>query len=81
MNPSPSHALRRVLLVLFLLAMIAATGPGVLLVNRAEMVAGIPLVYAWGIAWYFVLVAIALVAYFKLWTTDDSAEDEPGASP
>jgi hypothetical protein len=80
MKSPPSATLRNVLLALFFIAMIAATGPGVLLVNRPEMIVGIPLVYAWAIGWYFVLVAIALVAYCKLWTADDSSEDGPGAS-
>lgn len=59
--------LRVVLIVLFALAMTMATGPGVLLVNRPATVFGIPAVYAWGVGWYFVLVAIALVASRRYW--------------
>ena len=55
--------------------MILGTGPGVVLVNRPETVGGIPLVYAWGILWYVVLVVIAIVAYRWLWNSesDESA--------
>lgn len=81
MKSSPSATLRYVLSALFVVAMVAATGPGVLLVNRPVMLFGIPLVYAWAIGWYFVIVAIALTAYFKLWTADDSSDDGPGTSP
>ncbi|MBD3671974.1 MAG: hypothetical protein HUJ26_00485 [Planctomycetaceae bacterium] len=72
MPSPPSPPLSRILSGLFFLVMILATGPGVLLVNRAEQVCGIPLVYLWGIIWYFVIVAIALIAYWKLWKSSDS---------
>jgi len=65
-----SSSLKCVLFALFLLAMIMGTGPGTLLVNRAVTLKGIPLLYLWGIGWYLVLVAIALVAYFRIWKTD-----------
>jgi hypothetical protein len=73
-----SSALTRFLFVLFLLAMVMGTGPGTLLVNRAVTVQGIPLLYLWGILWYVVLVAIALVAYFRIWKadTDDRGEGD-----
>lgn len=56
-----------VLAIAFALTMVMGTGPGVLLVNRPETFLGIPLVYAWGIFWYLVQVAIAVVAYFTVW--------------
>jgi len=76
----PSSSLKCVLFALFLVAMIMGTGPGTLLVNRAVTVRGIPLLYLWGILWYFVLVGIALVAYFRIWNTDADDRGE-GDSP
>ena len=57
------------------LSMLMGTGPGVLLVNRPTTIGGLPLVYVWGIGWYLVLVAVALIAYFVLWK-NDAAEAE-----
>jgi len=54
--------------------MTMATGPGVLLVNSAEQWWGVPIIYLWGIFWYFVIVVIALICYFKLWK--DSPTDQ-----
>lgn len=71
-----SSILSRFLFVLFLVSMIMGTGPGTLLVNRAVTVQGIPLLYLWGILWYVVLVAIALVAYFRIWKTDTDDRGE-----
>lgn len=78
--------LKAFLIALFVLAMTMATGPGVLLVNRPTTILGIPVVYAWGILWYFVIVGVALTAYFTLWKqsadelTDSAGDQPPGAS-
>ena len=66
--------LARILSSLFVLSILMGTGPGILLVNRPDSVFGIPQVYAWGILWYLVQVAIALIAYFALW--HDSPDDD-----
>ena len=76
MKPEPPQGLSLILCIIFGVAVIMATGPGILLVNRPEQVLGIPLVYAWGILWYFVIVAVAGVAYVRLWHDD---EEEGGA--
>ena len=78
MGPRTRTRLRSLLIVLFAAAMIMGTGPGVLLVNRPESVFGIPLVYAWGLLWYLVLVLIAVVASAFLWKSDDR-DEEPDA--
>lgn len=72
MSAPPSRFLSHFLTGLFLLVMTLATGPGVLLVNRPEQWWGVPVVYLWGIVWYFVILAIALIAYFKLWNSSDT---------
>jgi hypothetical protein len=69
------------LAIVFVLSMVMATGPGVLLVNRPETVLGIPLVYAWGIFWYLVQVAVALFAYFKLWRESTDEDTQTSSSP
>ncbi|MDG2390949.1 MAG: hypothetical protein P8M30_16705 [Planctomycetaceae bacterium] len=68
--------LSRILMILFLVVMTIATGPGVLLVNRAKQWWGFPVVYLWGILWYSVIVVIAMVSYFILWKS--SASDHSG---
>jgi len=56
----------------FAIAMLMGVGPGVLLVNRPETFLGLPLLYAWGIFWYLVIGAIALLAYLFVWNDQDS---------
>ena len=63
------------LFFIVVVSMLMGTGPGVLLVNQPTTIGGLPLVYVWGICWYLVLVAVALVAYFILWK-NDAAEAE-----
>jgi hypothetical protein len=75
MESGKRSGLRNVLIFLFAVAMLMGTGPGVLLVNRPASVFGIPLVYAWGLLWYFVLVLIAVAAYAFLWKSDERSEE------
>ena len=56
--------------------MCMAVGPGVLLVNRPDMFLGLPLLYAWGIFWYVVIVAIALLAYRYVWCDGPDEDSE-----
>jgi predicted membrane protein len=72
MSAPAQTMLSRVLIILFLFVMTMATGPGVLLVNKADQWWGVPVVYLWGILWYFVMVIIALISYFRLWKCSDS---------
>ncbi|MEM0970385.1 MAG: hypothetical protein AAF191_15065 [Verrucomicrobiota bacterium] len=60
------------------LVMIIATGPGVLLVNRPETFLGLPLIYGWGILWYFVMSGIALLSDRFLWQRDRGDEVADG---
>ncbi|NKB70813.1 MAG: hypothetical protein GKR89_27395 [Candidatus Latescibacteria bacterium] len=66
--------LSRVLTALFLVAMFMGSGPGLHLINPdlndpgAQYTFGpIPLLYAWGLLWYGVQLAVVLTAYFTLW--------------
>jgi hypothetical protein len=64
---TPRKPLAWILAAVFVLSMVMGTGPGVLLINRPDAVFGVPLVYAWGIFWYLVQAAVALIAYLALW--------------
>ncbi len=59
---------------LFIIAMLMATGPGVLLVNRPTQVFGAPLLYAWAILWYFVEAGVVVAAYLLVWRTPAEAQ-------
>ena len=65
-NQAKNKKLFRILLLLFAASYLMSNGPGVLLVNRAVMVAGIPLLYLWGLGWAVVQIALILYAYFKI---------------
>ena len=57
--------------------MAMATGPGVLLVNRPDTVFGLPLVYAWGILWFVVIMIIMVLTDRHIWrhqSTGDSSK-------
>ena len=80
LSPTRSARLSRLLIALFLLAMFMGSGPGLHLVNpdpadpAAQYTFGpIPLLYAWGLLWYGVQLAVVLTAYFILW---DHPQDE-----
>ena len=77
-NPSVAKVARSKLSIalaaVFCLSVIMGTGPGVLLVNRPESIGGIPLVYAWGIFWYCVQVAVVIVASLTVWRSTGVAE-------
>ena len=81
MTSSPSRHSRRglgiLLTVLLLVTMLMGVGPGLRLINpestrpdSAFSVFGLPTVYAWGLLWYAVQLAILLVACFTVWRTD-----------
>ena len=67
MNEQQKKSLFRKLLLVFAISFLMSNGPGVLLVNRATLVAGIPLLYLWAFAWGIVQIGLVLYAYFKLW--------------
>ncbi|MEW4486665.1 hypothetical protein AB1L42_01205 [Thalassoglobus sp. JC818] len=70
-----------ILAAIFSLSVIMGTGPGILLVNRPESILGIPLVYAWGILWYFVQVFVVIVASWTVWRSKKIAEDREARTP
>ncbi|MFI4875726.1 MAG: hypothetical protein ACIALR_10330 [Blastopirellula sp. JB062] len=73
MKPEPPAApgsLGRLATAVVAIALFMGVGPGVLLANRPVMVLGLPLLYAWGIVWYFVLSAVAIVCYVWVWRDD-----------
>ena len=64
-----------VLCLIFLLAMVMGSGPGLRLINpnpedpgAVFTVLGIPKIYAWGLLWYVVQLAVILVANATVWT-------------
>ena len=77
MNPASE---KRLLFVLFLLAMIMGSGPGLYLVNPdisapnpSFTTFGLPTIYVWGLFWYAVQLGVILRAYFYHWKDDDDA--------
>lgn len=69
---------RGVLIGLFLLAVFMGAGPGLRLINpdpddpsATFTVLGLPTVYAWGLLWYVVQLAVIVVAYRRYWIADD----------
>ena len=77
-NPDQTRnkKLFRILLLLFAASYLMSNGPGVLLVNKPVLIAGIPLLYLWGLGWAAVQIGLILYAYFKIWRH----ELEPGAN-
>ncbi|MEZ4702045.1 MAG: hypothetical protein R2834_17055 [Rhodothermales bacterium] len=72
-----------ILTVAMVFAMLMGPGPGLRLINpdindpnATYIVGGIPIVYAWGLFWFAVQVAIVMIAYFSLWRHDDAVEAE-----
>ena len=67
MTREQKKRLYRKLLWLFVAAFLMSNGPGLYLVNRPVLVAGIPILYLWGLLWAVVQIWIILYAYQKLW--------------
>jgi len=67
-----------VLAVIFLIALFMGPGPGIYLINpdpgdpaTRRVVLGMPVVYVWAISWFFVQLAVVVIAYFKLWSRQE----------
>ena len=76
--------LSRLLTAIFLFSMFMGSGPGLRLINpdptdpnAVFTFLGLPKIYAWGLLWYAVQLTVILIAYFKIWTVDDGAEETP----
>lgn len=76
-SPKTSTLRRRELIIVgaLIFSMVVATGPGVLLVNRPETVFGFPIIYVWGIAWYFIIGGLAIAADRLVWRKDSREND------
>ena len=71
---------RNLLIFLFLLAVFMGAGPGLRLINpdphdpdAAFTVAGLPVIYVWGLLWYAVQFGVILYAYRHFWRSDNDA--------
>ena len=63
-----------VLSLVFLLAMVMGTGPGIYLINPDPTepnvdcsFLGVPVIYGWAVFWFLVQAVVVLIAYFRLW--------------
>ena len=79
----PGKRLGRILVVVFVLALIMGPGPGLLLVNRAEQLSllggfKLPYLYAWGLLWYGVEAACVVLAYFFVWREPGEDQEDRG---
>jgi hypothetical protein len=56
----------------YIAAFLFSNGPGILLINRAELIWGFPSLYLWAVFWGAVQVGILLAAYFLVWKEDEA---------
>ncbi len=63
------------LLLLFIFAFLMSNGPGLALVNHPTLVAGVPILYLWGLGWAVVQIAIIIYAYLKVWRHEVEPEE------
>ena len=64
----------RTLLVLYAISYLFSNGPGLMLVNKPTLVAGIPILYLWALAWAIVQIALIMIAYNKIWRKEIEEE-------
>lgn len=62
-----------ILTIVFIVALVMGPGPGVMLVQGTTFL-GFPAIYAWGLLWYAVEVAVVVIAFCCVWK-DDADED------
>ena len=73
--------LSKILAAIFVFATIMGPGPGLYLVNPSPddsspaTFLGMPVLFAWAVFWFFVQAGVVLVAYRKLWTKQDGADE------
>jgi len=74
-NVDPRMKLGWILAAVFAMAMILGAGPGILLefVNQPTTWFGLPRLYVWGMFWCAVEMAVVVLAYLFVWTTNDEA--------
>ncbi len=80
-SPTKNGLLGFVLSVIFVLAIVMGTGPGIYLINPDPADAeanrtflSVPIIYAWVVLWFLVQAGVILVAYFKLWKEPQAEE-------
>lgn len=69
------RGLATLLSLLFLFCLVMGPGPGVRLINpdptdpgaTFTILGGLPVIYAWAIAWYAAMAILIAVAYTALW--------------
>lgn len=73
-NPSFRHRLSRILLAVFLFALLMGAGPGIYLVNGYAAAGGtfwgMPVLYAWAVGWCAVEAGVVLVAFLTVWRSE-----------
>ncbi|HUU27270.1 MAG TPA: hypothetical protein VM123_05620 [archaeon] len=79
MSEQQKKKLFKLLLFLYAFAFLMSNGPGVLLVNKPVLAAGIPLLYLWALGWAVIQIGLILYAYFKLWRHE--LDDQEALSP
>ena len=72
-----------ILCLLFLGAMFMGTGPGLRIINPDPedpkaifSIWNLPKIYIWGLFWYIIQLILILVAYFKIWTSNNRCDDK-----
>ena len=58
----------------YVIAYLFSNGPGILLINRAVLVWGVPPLYLWAVFWGTVQVGILIAAYFLVWSVGEAPE-------
>lgn len=76
MSPAARKRIGWILGLAFAVAMVMGPGPGVLLVNRAELFLGLPIIYVWGVFWYGVQLSAILLLYALVWRVVDAADSD-----
>ncbi len=74
---APGRTLGWVLFIVFVIAVVMGTGPGIWLINpdvdgpSADFAwRGIPIIYLWGLLWYAVQLIVILTAAFTIWNEE-----------
>lgn len=78
MSVTSRRRLGWILAAIFGLAMLLGPGPGMLLINEPRSFLGIPQLYAWGLLWYVVEVAVVVAAYLWVWPRQQRASGQEG---
>lgn len=83
-NEDRTRRLAVVLLIVFGVAMVMGPGPGMYLINPDPhgtgppvTLLGMPILYAWAVLWFFVQLAVVILAYVKVWSREGAAGDPP----